>query len=58
MNLLRQNSRWLAAHTLAILFSLAHLILDWQFGLLGPPGIPIPPAQTILLAVSAGMYAL
>ena len=58
MKISSYTSRWLTIHTLAILFTLAHLILDFQFGIFGELEFPIPPAFTLLLAISAGMYAL
>ena len=52
------HSRWLTVHTLAIAFSLAHLIMDWWAGLLGPFALPVPNGQMGVLTLSAGIYAL
>ncbi|MCW5852690.1 MAG: hypothetical protein KIT87_21650 [Anaerolineae bacterium] len=58
MNQPALRSRGLTVHTLAIAFSLAHMVMDWWAGLLGPFALPVPVGQVGVLVLSAGMYAL
>ena len=52
------SQRWLLVHTLAIAFSLSHVILDWWAGLLAPPGDTMTGTGMLFLALSVGIYAL
>lgn len=59
MNVPRQpGRRWLFAHTLAIQFSLGHLMLDWHLDLFGPLSPALTVAQALVLVVGATLYAL
>ena len=58
MNLSQTRPRWLPAHTLAIGFSLSHLILDWHLDLFGPlnPN-SLSTVQAFVLVLGAVVYA-
>ncbi len=59
MKVTRQPSRrWLLVHTLAIQFSLAHTILDWHLGLIGPSSPTLSADQALILVLCATLYAL
>jgi hypothetical protein len=58
MNAARPSARWLSAHTLAIGFSLGHLILDWHLDLFGPATTSLSTVQALILVVGAAVYAL
>ena len=49
--------RWLVAHTLAIAFSLGHVILDWDYSLFGPPASALTGTQVLVLIVDIAIYA-
>lgn len=58
INTYRLRPRWLLAHTLAIGFSLSHLILDWHLDLFGPlTTTSLSGVQAVVLVVSAAVYA-
>jgi hypothetical protein len=52
------NQRWLLVHTLAIAFSLSHVILDWWAELIALPGDTLSGAGMMTLVFSVGIYAL
>ncbi len=59
MKVSRQLSkRWLPVHTLAIAFSLGHVILDWHFDLFGPLSPTLTAYQALVLVLGATLYAL
>ncbi len=59
LNVPRQPSkRWLLVHTLAIQFSLDHMILDWHLDLLGPLSPTLTASQALILVLGATLYAL
>ena len=58
ISLTQTRPRWLPAHTLAIGFSLSHLILDWHldlFGSLNPTSLSA--VQAFVLVMGAVVYA-
>lgn len=58
MNLSRIRPRWLPVHTLAIGFSLSHLILDWHLDLFGPLNpTSLSVVQALVLVIGAVVYA-
>jgi hypothetical protein len=57
MNPIQINSRWLLAHTLAIGFSLAHMILDWHLDLFGASETSLSLAQAATLLIGSTLYA-
>lgn len=58
MNLSQSRPRWLPVHTLAIGFSLSHLILDWHLDLFDPL-VPtsLSVTQALVLVLGAVVYA-
>jgi hypothetical protein len=58
ISLTQSRPRWLPVHTLAIGFSLSHLILDWHLDLFGPL-IPtsLSVVQAFVLVMGAVVYA-
>jgi hypothetical protein len=54
----RLSQRWLLANTLAIGFSLSHLILDWHLDLFGPATTYLSTAQALILVIGSAVYAL
>ena len=50
--------RWLPAHALAIVFSLGHVILDWDYSLFGPPASALTGIQVLVLMLDVAIYSL
>jgi hypothetical protein len=54
----RVQRRWLLAHTLAIAFSLSHVMLDMWVGVLGSPTDSLSASQALILLISTVQYAM
>lgn len=57
-SVIQTRPRWLPLHTLAIGFSLSHLILDWHLNLFGPlTPTSLSGVQAFVLVIGAVVYA-